>query len=55
MALTVGRVDAIIADAPVLEYYEHTRAESDVSVVGQIFEHINTASPCRWTAPCENR
>ena len=38
MALTAGRVDAIIADAPVLEYYEHTRAESDVSVVGQIFE-----------------
>jgi len=36
-ALTSGRVDAIIADAPVLEYFAHTRPQHDVSVVGQIF------------------
>jgi len=37
-ALILGRVDAIIADAPVLEYYAHTHPEQPVSVVGAIFE-----------------
>jgi ABC-type amino acid transport substrate-binding protein len=38
VALVAGRVDAIVADAPVLEYYEHIRPENDLSVVGPIFE-----------------
>lgn len=37
-ALIAGRVDAIIADAPVLEYHAHTHPEQPVSVVGAIFE-----------------
>ena len=36
--LVNGDVSAIIHDAPVLEYYEHTRPEQPVSVVGRLFE-----------------
>ena len=36
-ALTDGRIDAIIGDAPVLEYYAHTNPDQPVSVVGPIF------------------
>lgn len=37
-ALTAGRIDAIVADAPVLEYYAHSHPEQAISVVGAIFE-----------------
>lgn len=37
-ALVADRVAAIIADAPVLEYFEHRNPEIPVSVVGAIFE-----------------
>jgi len=37
-ALTGGEIDAIVGDAPVLDYFAHTRAEHDVRVVGEIFE-----------------
>ncbi|MDO5759217.1 MAG: transporter substrate-binding domain-containing protein [Rhodobacterales bacterium] len=37
-ALTSGHIDAVIADAPVLEYYAHIRPERDLTVVGQIFQ-----------------
>lgn len=33
-----GTVDAIVGDAPVLEYYAYTRPESGVEVIGAIFE-----------------
>ncbi len=33
-----GEVDAIVGDAPVLEYYEHTHPQEDLRVVGAIFE-----------------
>lgn len=36
-ALIDGRIDAIIDDAPVLEYYAHTNPQQAVSVVGPIF------------------
>ena len=36
-ALREGSIDAIIGDAPVLEHYSHTDAQSDLSVVGPIF------------------
>lgn len=36
-ALLDGRIDAIIGDAPVLEYYAHTNADQPVTVVGPIF------------------
>ncbi len=36
-ALTNGRIDAIIGDAPVLEYYAHTNPQRAVTVVGPIF------------------
>ncbi len=36
-ALSDGRIDAIIGDAPVLEYYAHTHSGEPVSVVGPIF------------------
>lgn len=36
-ALTAGRIDAIVGDAPVLEYYAHTNADQPVTVVGPIF------------------
>ncbi len=37
-ALKAGYINAVIADAPVLEYYAHTQPEQNVSVVGQIFK-----------------
>lgn len=36
-ALTDGRIDAIIGDAPVLEYYAHINPDQPVTVVGPIF------------------
>lgn len=36
-ALHQQKIAAIIGDAPVLEYYEHTHVESPVAVVGPIF------------------
>ncbi|WP_220443944.1 transporter substrate-binding domain-containing protein [Pararhodobacter zhoushanensis] len=36
-ALLGGRIDAIVGDAPVLEYYAHTHPDQPVSVVGPIF------------------
>lgn len=36
-ALINGRVDAVIGDKPVLEYYAHTHPEIPISVVGSIF------------------
>lgn len=36
--LVDGRIDAIIGDAPVLEYYASTHADQPVSVVGGLFE-----------------
>jgi ABC-type amino acid transport substrate-binding protein len=36
-ALLEGRIDAIIGDAPVLEYYAHTNPQEPVTVVGPIF------------------
>jgi len=37
-ALIDGRIDAIVGDAPVLEYYVRTNADQPVSVVGALFE-----------------
>lgn len=37
-ALVSGQIDAIVGDSPVLQYYEHTRPQHDVSVVGAIFQ-----------------
>lgn len=37
-ALMAGHIDAIIDDAPVLEYYAHTHSDQSVAVVGPIFE-----------------
>lgn len=37
-ALTNGRIDAIIEDAPILEYYAYTHPDVPVSVVGRLFE-----------------
>jgi polar amino acid transport system substrate-binding protein len=36
-ALEAGEVDAIVADAPILEHYAHTNADRRVDVVGNIF------------------
>ncbi|MGK9086294.1 transporter substrate-binding domain-containing protein [Brucella intermedia] len=37
-ALIRGQIDAIIGDAPVLEYYAHVHTDKPVIVVGSIFE-----------------
>lgn len=37
-ALLAGEIDAIVGDAPVLDYYAHSRPKQDVRVVGEIFE-----------------
>jgi ABC-type amino acid transport substrate-binding protein len=54
-ALEAGRVDAVIGDAPVLEYYAHTHPGEDVDVVGPIFEPdkygFALANNSRWTRP----
>ncbi|WP_245505767.1 transporter substrate-binding domain-containing protein [Rhizobium sullae] len=36
-AMNDGDIDAIVGDAPVLEYYAHSRPLEDVAVVGKIF------------------
>lgn len=36
-ALTAGEIDAIVGDAPVLEYYAHSNPVPSLSVVGAIF------------------
>jgi polar amino acid transport system substrate-binding protein len=33
-----GEIEAIVGDAPVLEYYEHTHSEYELKVIGAIFE-----------------
>lgn len=38
VALTSGQIAAIIGDAPVLEYFQHTNPDVPVDVVGPIFE-----------------
>ncbi|WP_454856297.1 transporter substrate-binding domain-containing protein [Rhizobium binxianense] len=35
--MKAGRVDAVVGDAPILEYYAHNRPEQKVTVVGNIF------------------
>ena len=37
-ALAAGQIDAIIGDAPVLEYFAHNNASARFTVVGPIFE-----------------
>lgn len=37
-ALLSGEIDAIIEDAPVLQYYAHSHPMADVRVVGRLFE-----------------
>ncbi len=37
-ALRSGRIDAIVGDAPVLEYFAHTNPDIPLDVVGAIFE-----------------
>jgi ABC-type amino acid transport substrate-binding protein len=37
-ALLKGRIAAIIADAPVLEYYAYKHPDEPIDVVGEIFE-----------------
>lgn len=37
-ALVAGRIDVIVGDAPVLEYYAVTHVDQPVSVVGAVFE-----------------
>ena len=37
-ALHDGSTDAIVGDAPVLEYYAHTHPEGRVEVIGGLFE-----------------
>lgn len=36
-AMNDGDIDAIVGDAPVLEYYAHSRPAEDVEVVGRLF------------------
>ncbi|MCR4268034.1 transporter substrate-binding domain-containing protein [Nitratireductor sp. ZSWI3] len=36
-ALQAGRIDAIVADAPILEYHAHTHPEQKTAVVGSLF------------------
>lgn len=54
-ALKAGRIDAVVGDAPVLEYYAHTHPGEDVDVVGPIFEPdkygFALANNSRWTRP----
>jgi len=37
-ALIGGKIDAVVGDAPVLDYYAHKNPERDVATVGDIFE-----------------
>ena len=36
-ALAAGRIDVVLGDAPVLDYYAHNTADSRVRVIGEIF------------------
>lgn len=50
-ALVNGEVDAIIGDAPVLDYYAHTREQHDVTVVGELFEPDKYGFALAHTSP----
>ncbi|WP_198137264.1 transporter substrate-binding domain-containing protein [Roseibium aggregatum] len=54
-ALSNGDVDAVVGDAPVLEYYAHNHPRANVDVVGPIFEPdkygFAVAHGSRWTRP----
>ncbi|MBN9671578.1 transporter substrate-binding domain-containing protein [Labrenzia aggregata] len=54
-ALNGGEIDAVVGDAPVLEYYAHTHPREDVEVVGPIFEPdkygFALAHGSPWTRP----
>lgn len=50
-ALRAGHVDAIIDDAPVLEYYAHTHPGDAVNVVGPIFSPDKYAFGLRLHSP----
>ena len=54
-ALQAGAVDAVVGDAPVLEYYAHSHPTADLEVVGPIFEPdkygFALAHDSRWTRP----
>ena len=51
MALRDGSIDAIVADAPVLEYYAHTHPEERVDVIGGSSSRTSMASGLRATVP----
>ena len=50
-ALHHGELDAIVADAPVLEYYAYTHRDVPVSVIGAIFEPDNYGFGLRHQSP----
>jgi ABC-type amino acid transport substrate-binding protein len=54
-AMSSGRIDAVVGDAPVLEYYAHNNPRANVEVVGPIFEPdkygFGLAQDSRWTRP----
>lgn len=50
-ALVAGEVDAIIGDAPVLDYYAHTREQHDVTVVGELFHPEKYGFALAHTSP----
>ncbi|TYC51746.1 transporter substrate-binding domain-containing protein [Rhodobacterales bacterium] len=54
-ALHDGTIDAVVGDAPVLEYYSHVNPRENVDVVGPIFEPdkygFGLAHDSPWTRP----
>jgi len=50
-ALVNGEIDAIIGDAPVLDYYALTRVQHDVTVVGELFEPDKYGFALAHTSP----
>lgn len=54
-ALSGGAIDAVVGDAPVLEYYAHSHPRANVEVIGPIFEPdkygFALAHGSPWTRP----
>ena len=54
-ALQAARIDAIVADAPILEYYAHRHPDENVSVVGNLFHPDKYGFAVRQQSPLAER
>jgi polar amino acid transport system substrate-binding protein len=54
-ALRSGMVNAIVYDAPILEYYIHSSSAEDLALVGELFERSNYGFAVKTGSPLRER